>query len=126
MQMQKILAGAFLLLGMVGLAGLAGCRNEPPPTAVAPHYTIVSERAAGGGVLTVSAKMAGAPSEALAKMIAEDVISKRRAQYGNITVTTYSDGDGSSGKPYSTSTFDGRTISHKFSGQPEEQRIATH
>lgn len=124
--MQKIRAAAVLLLGLAGLASLAGCRNEPPPTAVAPHYTIESERASGGGVLTVSVKMPGAPSEALAKMIAEDVISKRRAQYGNITVTTYADGGAGSGKPYSTSIFDGQTISHKFNGQAEEQRIATH
>jgi ABC-type glycerol-3-phosphate transport system substrate-binding protein len=122
--MHKVAIGAVLVLG---LAGLAGCGNAPPPTAAAPpRYTIVSERAAAGGALTVNVKMTGPASEAQAKTVAEDVINKRRAQYGNITVTTYSESGASANTPYSTSTFDGRTISHKFNGQAEDQRIATH
>ncbi|HEY6332102.1 MAG TPA: hypothetical protein VI756_22425 [Blastocatellia bacterium] len=121
--MLKAASGVALVLALIGLAG---CDNAPPPTASAPpRYTIVSERAGAGGALTVNVKMTGAPSEAQAKTIAEDVINRRRPQYSNITVTTYSDAIGSN-TAYSTSTFDGRTISHKFSGQAEEQKIPTH
>ena len=60
------------------------------------------------------------------KAVAEQVISKHKAEYQNITVSTYLLGSDPGGAPFATSIFADNVVTHRFNPQAASQKIPTH
>ena len=121
--MIRIAVGALTLLVLLACGGGGPKTIGKRPDTYLINSTL-ADPARKAVTFSISVNSQSTPEDV--KAVAEQVIAKYKAEYENITVSTYLLGSDAGGAPYATSIFADHVITHRFNPQAASQKIPTH
>ena len=121
--MKRIAVGALTLLFLLACGG-----GGPKTIGKRPDTYLINSSLSDPArkAITINISVNSQSTQDDVKTVAEQVISKHKAEYQNITVSTYLLGSDPGGAPFATSIFADNGVTHRFNPQAASQKIPTH
>ena len=121
--MIRVAVSALILLVLLGCSG-----GGPKTIGRRPDTYVINSTLSDPArkAVTFSISVNSQSTQNDVKAVAEQVISKYKAEYPNITVSTYRLGSDPGGPPFATSIYADNVVTHRFNPQATSEKIPTH